>query len=284
MSQRAPGGTELSGDGIVASDQSRYGLGLRHAASLPSLILSFVVVGSAVMPGCEAVPPASEGEGEGEGEGEDEGEGEGEGEGEARGCESTGCGADERCGSIFGPTVDPACFAACTGGDQPCNTLQGEAGECRNIEGFGGPICRSQAADLEACGDDAGAGCAGDDARCVLFNDADLFPDGGICATGCLADADCGDASLGCTNDARFSVAGVVNGICVPVNDVVDAPCGRIDDELRICTGGLRCLRATDEVTGTCGEDAEPAAEKRLCFFSSRLGFDPASSETRTSS
>lgn len=200
---------------------------------------------------CTAESPKTPAEGEGEGEGG----GEGEGEGEPCGG---GCGADERCGSIFGPDAEPACFATCSDGNAPCTTATNLEGACRVIEGFDGPVCRAQVADLAPCGNAANAGCAGDDAVCAFFPDPVLFPDGGgVCVSGCETDADCGDAALGCTNDLRVRIGGVVQGVCVPANSVVDSACGRVAGELVLCTGGLTCFIEDDAVEGFCGEVPE---------------------------
>ena len=96
------------------------------------------------------------------------------------------------------------------------------------------------------------AGCLGDEAVCVSFNEPVLFPNGPVCAAGCQVDDDCNDAALGCSRDARFARDGVVLGICVPALNAQDAPCGLLDGVVALCTGTLRCSRDAADSVGAC--------------------------------
>ncbi len=206
--------------------------------------------------GCTPPETPSEGEGEGEeGEGE-EGEGE-EGEGEEGDCTVVGCAAGEECGSIFIGAPDSACYANCADGAVPCTTAVGDEGECRNIDAFDAPVCRTQASDLEQCGNVVNAGCLADAAVCVAFDDAVLFPNNeATCVSACDADEECGDAALGCSLDLQFLVSGdpAPHGVCAPLSSL-GASCGkRGDGTLALCTTGQTCDRGDGESQGVCAE------------------------------
>ena len=207
--------------------------------------------------GCEGNESPTEGEGE-ESEGEEgEGEeGEGEGEGEDT-CTQTGCPALQSCGSIFAGDVVPACFNTCVDGAAPCTTAAGKVGECRTLPAFDDAICRSQAENLETCGNVENAGCLDDDAVCVPFADEVIFPDDqGICVRPCDVDVDCLDAALGCSLDLLFLVAGdtSAHGVCAPLS-LVGSPCGRLGDgSLELCTSEQGCDRLEQESQGACVE------------------------------
>jgi hypothetical protein len=214
-----------------------------------------------VIAGCNPPEPPGEGEGEG-GEGEGEGEGgEGEaseGEGEAGGCDVDGCPDGQECGSIFvGGAVASACYANCDDGSVPCDTAVGGVGECRDIDAFDAPVCRSQAANLAQCGNVVNSGCLDDDAVCVAFDDDALFAAGeATCVRACDEDGDCGDAALACSHDLQFLVSGdgTPHGVCAPPSQA-GSPCGRRGDgALALCTGALSCDRADGESQGACAE------------------------------
>ena len=230
---------------------------MRAAVVVCSLV---VVVAVAVVAGGGCGPAESPAEGEGdEGEGDEGGEGEGdagegEGEGDVADCTVDGCGEGEECGSIFIGAPDSACFATCSDGAVPCTTAVGDTGECRVINAFENPVCRSQAENLGRCGNEVNAGCLDDDAVCVAFDDAGLFPGGeATCVRACDVDGDCGDG-LGCSLDLQFLVSGdpAPHGVCAPLS-TVGAACGkRGDGALRLCTSDQQCDRGAGESQGAC--------------------------------
>jgi hypothetical protein len=204
---------------------------------------------------CSGEPPAN-GEGEGEsseGEGEaTEGEGEaplGEGEGENNDC---GCPDGQACGSIFGgDSIADACFARCESAGA-CTLATGGEGECLNMPDFSSPVCRTDASNLQRCGNAVNSGCVDDEAYCVQFNDDQWFPTSdGVCVVGCGGDGECADGQ-GCALDLVFLGDGAELGVCAPSLTTVGAPCGLIDDVLTMCTGALTCSRANGETVGTC--------------------------------
>jgi hypothetical protein len=123
------------------------------------------------------------------------------------------------------------------------------------LPGFDGAVCRFDADDLAACGNDVNAGCAGATSLCAAFADAALFPaGGGICVAGCQVDADCGDAGLGCSHDLEFTTSDdpAPQGVCAPLTSP-GSGCGRLGDgRLALCTTDTRCDRSRGESQGAC--------------------------------